>query len=92
LELEEVRARFVHTRNQEPYTIWSPSVLLGVDLRAVTNGSYKSFERNGAAVGHAGGERLLLHEVGKDARVRGQAGQRETKVLVYGDYFLLVGG
>lgn len=85
-------ARLVHARNQESDAIRPLSVVLGVGLRAVADGGYEALERDGAAVGQAGGERLLLHEVGKDAGVGRQAGQGETEVLIDGDYFLLVGG
>jgi hypothetical protein len=38
------------------------------------------------------GEALLLHEVGEDAGVRGQAGDGNADVLVDGEELLLVGG
>lgn len=37
-------------------------------------------------------EALLLHEVGEDAGVRGQAGDGDADVRVDGEEFLLVGG
>ena len=66
--------------------------MLGVRLRAVTDGRDEAFEGDGTAVGQARGEGLLLHEVGKDTGVGCQAGERETEVLIDGDDFLLVGG
>lgn len=66
--------------------------MLGVGLCAVANGGHEAFEGDGAAVGEAGGEGLLLHEVGEDAGVGGEAGEAEAEVLIDGDDFLLVGG
>ena len=56
------------------------------------SGEKQLLERDGAAVGQARGERLLLHEVGEDTGVGGQAGEGEAQVLVDGDDLLLVGG
>jgi hypothetical protein len=66
--------------------------MLSVCLCAVTNRRDEAFEGDSAAVGEAGGERLLLHEVGEDSGIGCQSGEGEAEVLVDGNNFLLVGG
>ncbi len=66
--------------------------MLGVGLCAVADGGDESFEGDCSAIGEAGGEGLLLHEVGEDAGVGGEARKGEAEVLVDGNNFLLVGG
>ena len=87
-----MRTSFVDAGDKETHTVGPLAVVLGVGLCAVADTGDEAFEGDGAAVGEAGGERLLLHEVGEDAGVGGEACQRETEVLVDGDDFLLVGG
>ena len=82
----------VDARDQEPDAVGPLAVVLRVGLRAVADGGDEAFEGDGAAVGQARGERLLFHEVGEDPGVGCEAGEGETKVLVDGDDFLLVGG
>lgn len=53
---------------------------------------HDAFERDGPAVGHLRGEGLLLHEVGENARVGGEAGEGEPEMGVELDDFFLVGG
>lgn len=65
---------------------------MSIGLCSVADGSYEAFERDGAAVGKAGREGLLFHEVGEDAGVGCEAGEGESEVFVDGDDFLLVGG
>jgi len=84
--------RLVDARNQEADAVGSLAVVLRVGLRTVADGGHEALERDGAAVRQARGQRLLLHEVGEDAGVGGEAGEREAEVLVDGDDFLLVGG
>lgn len=81
----------VDTSNEQSYAIWSPSVLLSVGLRAVCNAGGDFRERDGAVVGEAGGERLLLHEVGQYARIGGKTGESNTVVRINWDDLLLVG-
>lgn len=66
--------------------------MLGVGLGTVTDRGDDSFEGDGAAVGEARGEGLLLHVVGEDAGIGGEAGESDAQVLVDGDDLLLVGG
>lgn len=66
--------------------------MLRVCLGAVTDLGDDALEGDRAAVGHFRGERLLLHEVEEDAGVGGEAGDGDAEVVVYADYFLLVGG
>jgi hypothetical protein len=87
-----MRSRLIDTRNKEANAVGPLAVVLGVGLGAVADGGDEALERDGAAVGQAGTEGLLLHEVGEDAGVGGEAGEGEAEVLVDGDYFLLVGG
>jgi len=87
-----MRARLIDASNQEADAVGSFAVVLGVGLRAVADGGNEALERDGAAVRQARGQRLLLHEVGEDAGVGCEAGEREAEVLVDSDDFLLVGG
>jgi hypothetical protein len=66
--------------------------VLGIGLSSVTNRGDKAFERDGAAVGEAGGERLLLHEVGENTGIGGETGKGKTKMLVDSNNLFLVGG
>jgi hypothetical protein len=50
------------------------------------------WEGDGSCIGQATGEGLLLHEVGEDAGVGGEAGESDAVVAVYLDDLLLVGG
>ena len=87
-----MRASGVHTRDQEAYTVGPLAVVLGVGLGAVADAGGDVGEEDGAAVGQARGEGLLLHEVGEDAGVGGEAGEGDAVVGVDGDDFALVGG
>lgn len=87
-----MRATGVDAGDQEPDAVGSLAVMLGVCLRAVADAGGDLRERNGAAVGEAGGEGLLFHEVGEDARVGGEAGEGDAVVRVDGNNLLLVGG
>ena len=87
-----MRTRLVNACNEEAYSVRAFAVVLGVGLGAVADGRDEAFERDGTAVGQARGEGLLLHEVGEDAGVGGEAGEGEAQVLVDGDDFLLVRG
>ena len=49
-------------------------------------------EGDGAGEGEAGGKGLLLHVVGEDAGIGGEAGEGEAVVRVDGDDLFLVGG
>lgn len=85
-----MRSLCIDTGDQQSHTIWSSSVLLGVDLRPVGDAAGDLGEGNRAVVGQARGERLLLHEVGQDAGVGGETGEGDTEVGVYRDDLLLV--
>jgi hypothetical protein len=61
-------------------------------LRTVADAGGDVGEQDGTGVGEARGEGLLLHEVGEDAGIAGEAGQRDAVVGVDGDDFALVGG
>jgi hypothetical protein len=87
-----VRARLVDAGNEEPDAVGALTVVLRVGLCAVANRGHQALQRDGAAVGEAGGERLLFHEVGEDACIGGEAGEGEADMFVDGDDFLLVGG
>ncbi len=64
-------ASLVDTCYQQSHAVRSLAVVLGVGLCAVADGGDEAFKRDGAAVGEAGGEGLLFHEVGEDAGVGG---------------------
>lgn len=85
-------AGLVDAGNEETHSVWSFTVVLGICLGAVADGSDEAFDGDGAVVGHAGGERLVFHEVGEDAGVGGETGERESNVFIDGDYFFLVRG
>ena len=87
-----MRTRLINACNQQSNTVWPLAVLLSVCLSSIANGSNDTFKREGTTVGKTGGEGLLLHEVGEDASVRGEAGEGETDVCVNGNNLLLVGG
>ena len=75
-----MRSRLIHARNQQSYSIRSLIQHLRRRLSAVADLLDNSFERDGTAVGHAGGESLSFHEVGEDAGVGGEAGESEPEV------------
>ena len=81
----------VHAGNQQADAVRPPPILLGVGLRAVGDAGGDFGEGDRAVVGQAGGEGRLLREVGEDAGVGGEAGERDAEVRVYRDDFLLVG-
>ena len=87
-----MRTLGVDARDQQPDAVGPLAVLLCVELRAVGDARGDVGEEDGAVVGQARGEGLLLHEVGEDAGVGGEARERKTIVGVDGDDFLLVGG
>ena len=91
LELEEVGPRGVDAGDQEADAVRPLAVLLGVDLSAVADAGRDLGELHGAVVGEAGGERLLFHEVGEDAGVGGEAGERDAVVGVDFDDLFLIG-
>ena len=62
-------ACFINSCYQQSNAIRTLAVVLRVSLCTIANGGDEAFEGDGAAVGEAAGERLLLHEVGKDAGV-----------------------
>ena len=66
--------------------------MLRIGLRAVADHVDDALDGDGAAVGHFRGEGLLLHEVGEDAGVGGEAGEGDGEVVIDADDFLLVGG
>lgn len=87
-----MRTCLIDTSDEEADTIRALAVVLGVCLGALADGGDDALEGDGAAVGEARGEGLLLHEVGEDASVGGQASEGDAEVFVDGDDFLLVGG
>ena len=72
-----MRTRLVDACYEETDAVGPLAVVLRVGLGAVADGGYEAFERDGAAVGEAGAEGLLLHEVGEDAGVGGETGEGE---------------
>ena len=64
-----MRPRLVDACYQQPDTVRALTVVLCIGLGPVTDRSYDAFDRDGSAVGQAGGERLLFHEVGEDAGI-----------------------
>lgn len=92
LEFEQVRAGVVDAGHKQAHAVGPLAVVLGVGLRAITNLRDNAFHRDWSAVGHLGTERLLLHEVGKDAGVGGQASDGNGHVRVDLDDLLLIGG
>lgn len=86
-----MRTLCIDTGNEQADTVRPLSVLLCVCLCAVCDARNDLGQRNGAVVGEAGGERLLLHEVGEDAGIGGETGKGDTEVRVDGNDLLLVG-
>ena len=84
--------RLVNTSYEKTHAVWTLPSHLRVPLRALGDLVHDAFQRDGAAVGHLRGEGLLLHEVGEDAGVGGEAGEGEPEVGVELDDFFLVGG
>lgn len=83
---------FIDTGDEESYTIRSFTIVLGIGLGAVTDGGNESFDGDCTVVGHAGREGLVFHEVRENAGIGCETCEGETNVLIYGDYFFLVGG
>lgn len=73
---------FVDAGNKEADTIWTTTVVLGVDLGFIGDGVDDTGYGNGAVVEETGGHGLLAHEVGEDAGVGGEAGEGDTKMGV----------
>ena len=84
--------RIVNAGDQETDAIGSFTVVLRVCLGAVADLRYQAFDGDGARVGHFGCEALLFHKVGEDAGIGGEAGERDTEVVIYADDLLLVRG
>lgn len=85
-------ACLVDASDEQPDAVGPFAVYLRGGLGAVADLGNDAFERDGAVEGHFRGEGLLLHEVGEDARVGGEAGEGEAEMGVYADDFFLVGG
>jgi hypothetical protein len=64
-----MRPLVINTREQQTDTVRSLAIVLGIGLRAVTDGGYCAGDGQGAAVCEAGGEGLGLEEVGEDTGV-----------------------
>lgn len=92
LELEQVRAMVVDAGDQKTDTVGSLAVVLRVDLRLGSNHVDEGPHGHVAAVREAVAEALLLHEVGEDARVRGETGDGDADMFVDGKELLLVRG
>ncbi len=73
---------FVHACDEESDTVWSLAIVLGIGLGAVTDERDEPGDGDCAAVGEAGREGLLFHEVREDAGVGGETGETESKVFV----------
>ena len=86
-----MRALCVDAGNEQAHAVGSPAVLLRVGLGTVCDAGGDLGEGDGAVVGEAGCEGLLLHEVGEDTGVGGETGEGEAIVRVDGDDLLLVG-
>jgi len=82
----------VDARDQQADAVGSLAVMLGVCLRAIADAMGDFGQGDGAAVGEAGGERLLLHEVGEDASVGSEACESDAVMVVDGNDLLLVRG
>jgi hypothetical protein len=65
---------------------------LGIHLRTLADQVDQVPDGHVAAVGEPVGQALLLHEVGEDAGVAGEAGDGDADMLVDGEELLLVGG
>ena len=85
-----MRALCVNAGNEQAHAVGSPAVLLRVGLGTVCDAGGDLGEGDGAVVGEAGCEGLLLHEVGENAGVGGETGEGDTKVGIYRDDLLLV--
>lgn len=85
-------AALVDARHQESDAVGPLAQMLGVLLGLLAEEVDEVAEGHVAAVGQAVAEALLLHEVGEDAGVRGEAGDGDADVLVDGEEFLLVRG
>lgn len=92
LELEQMRPLGVDAGDQEADAVGAVAVVLGVCLGAVADARGDLADGNGARVGQAMGEGLLLHAVGEHAGIGGETCQSHAQVGVYGDDLLLVGG
>lgn len=90
LELEKVGALCVDAGDEQAYAVRALAVVLGVCLGAVAYPRGDFGEQDGAIVGQARGEGLLLHEVGEDASVGGETGEGDAIVAVDWYHFLLV--
>lgn len=80
----------VYTSNQQSNAVGSSSILLGVGLRAIGDARSDFREGNGAVVGQAGCERLLLHEVRENASIGGEASKSDAEMGIYRNDLLLV--
>ena len=92
LKFEKVRAGVVDTGDKQTDTVGALAVMLSVRLGAVADLTDNAVDRERTAVGHAGAERLLLHEVGEHPSVRCQTGDGDAHVGVDFDDLLLVRG
>lgn len=90
LELEQMGPALVDAGDEEADAVGSLAVALGVGLGLLPNHVDEGADGHGAAVGEAVAETLLLHEVGEDAGVRGEAGDGDAGVFVDGEELLLV--
>lgn len=87
-----MRAGIVHAGDEETNAVGALSVVLRVDLGFGADHVDEGADGHVAGVGEAVAEALLLHKVGEDAGVRGEAGDGDADVLVDGEEFLLVRG
>jgi hypothetical protein len=85
-----VGTTLVDTSDKEADTVGSLAVDLSVDLGLFTDHVDEGAEWHSAAVSEAVTEALLLHEVGEDARVGGEASDGDAGVLIDGEELLLV--
>lgn len=82
----------VDAGDQEADAVGPVAVVLGVCLGAVADARGDLADGDGARVGETVGEGLLLHAVGEDTGVGGEAREGDAQVRVYGDDLFLVGG
>jgi len=91
LELEQVRAVLVDAGDQQAHTVGALSVVLGVDLSLRPDQIDQGPHGHAAAVGQAVAQALLLHEIGEHTRIRCEACNGDSDMLVDGEELFLVG-
>lgn len=81
----------IDTRDEEAYAVRTSAVVLRVSLCARGDLADDAIERDRACESETGRKGLLLHVVGEDTGIGGEAGKRDAIVRVDGNDLLLVG-